>query len=148
MDYSKDDILIEILKDINNILDNNCSKETNLKLVKIKNDLGDYICSIILHIMENESIKKMNRLIENVDKKSKIIFNKVLKERIRQDELHLPFKDNYEAIVVLSEEVGELAQAIYDKRVGKEKDNKHIEEEAIQVMSVCLKFLQGIDNIN
>lgn len=62
------------------------------------------------------------------------IFDDVLKERIRQDIIHKPFKDKGEAIVILMEEVGELCKAI------QEGTNEY--EEAIQCMAVIVKLIQ------
>ncbi len=62
----------------------------------------------------------------------------VYQERLRQDEMwgrDLDHDDPY-WLTILTEEVGELAEAII------EKDEKSIHEEAIQVADVIFKFLE------
>jgi len=75
------------------------------------------------------------------------IFREVIKERNRQESIHPPFESNFEAVAVLGEEFGELAQAVYDTEAGgKNAGVDRIKEEAIQVIAVCVKLLEKLGN--
>lgn len=72
-----------------------------------------------------------------------LVFNMVLKERIRQDKLHGKLKSEFEGITVLTEEVGEFAQAVHDTIYGgKHGGHPNIIKEAVHSMATCLKYLE------
>jgi NTP pyrophosphatase (non-canonical NTP hydrolase) len=64
------------------------------------------------------------------------VFDLINKERMRQEILH-PIKkyDHFYMLAVLTEELGEVAQAL--------QDGTNAEEEIIQVAAVCLRWLEN-----
>jgi NTP pyrophosphatase (non-canonical NTP hydrolase) len=67
-----------------------------------------------------------------------LVFEKIAKERARQECLHPMPKENYSDLymhAVLTEEVGEVAKAL--------QEGSNLEEEIIQVAAVCLRWLEN-----
>jgi NTP pyrophosphatase (non-canonical NTP hydrolase) len=79
------------------------------------------------------------------------IFDAIIKERNRQNELH-PHWENANGIDVLTEEVGEVAHAINEMRHWLHRDldmyakcYENMKDELIHVCAVCVRWLQNVD---
>ena len=71
------------------------------------------------------------------------ILDLIREERRKQDEKWggKNFLNDYSAMTILTEEIGEVAHAIL------EKDFKNMEEELVQVAAVCVKWLESIRGV-
>lgn len=67
------------------------------------------------------------------------IFHKIEMERDRQDTLHPEWHGDTHGLVVLAEEFGEIAKALY------ENDKQELKDEIIQVAAVCVRWLENFD---
>lgn len=75
-----------------------------------------------------------------MNKKQEEIFNLILEERKRQEEIHPNWLNIGEvAVSLLTEELGEFAQAINDGNI------KEAKKEVIQVASLCFRYLEGLE---
>jgi NTP pyrophosphatase (non-canonical NTP hydrolase) len=88
------------------------------------------------------------------------IFEAIIKERKRQDELHPKWRGNDHGLAVLAEEFGEVARALYEYNEQKWFSDEVIEtarleelrerylelqDELIQVAAVCVRWLENVD---
>lgn len=72
----------------------------------------------------------------------KILFNKIIEESVRQCEKHgIESVPAFQWMSYLTEEVGELAQAINDNYFCKQS-KKNVIEESIQVATLALKIAE------
>lgn len=73
-------------------------------------------------------------------------FTQIINELERAEELHpvWPVDDKFHALTIITEELGELAQALLDhhnKKIGW----SNVEEEAIQVAAMGLRFFFNLE---
>jgi NTP pyrophosphatase (non-canonical NTP hydrolase) len=74
------------------------------------------------------------------------IFRQIEAERVRQDEkFGVQVHDHFVWLAILSEEVGESAEAVLHTTFG-DKGEKHLREELIQVAAVACAWIQSIDD--
>lgn len=94
--------------------------------------------------MENERSDNELFISEHINKLSDfeiIALKDILVEYQKAKKKHPKYPNNdYKAIAIITEEVGELAQAILDREFGK-KTISHVQEEAAQVGAMGLRFL-------
>lgn len=83
-----------------------------------------------------ETPKNWNRQVEEM-------LDAVKRERLRQvDKWGVRVQADGTWSLILGEEVGELCQALLERRPGNAKDRAHVVEEAIQVAAVALAIAQ------
>ena len=74
------------------------------------------------------------------------IFDDILAERLRQDEMWGPQRHEWPIwSAILTEEVGEVAEACLRAHWGMDADLDHLREELIQVAAVAVHILERID---
>lgn len=66
------------------------------------------------------------------------IHNLIDLERTRQDRIHPEWHGDNHGLVVLAEEFGEVAKALY------EGDTQNLKEELVQVCAVCVRWLENM----
>lgn len=78
-------------------------------------------------------------------------FNAINRERDRQDQLHPRWNGDTHGLVVLAEEFGEVAKALYEyqstlnhgARDVRMRLSQELEDELIQVAAVCVRWLEN-----
>jgi hypothetical protein len=91
-------------------------------------------------LANNKGQKRDYGIMHNFDKRYEVI-KEIYKERARQECLHpLANYNDRELMVILTEEVGEVARAI--------QDGSNVEEELVHVAAVCFRWLENRVNTN
>ncbi|MCL6600641.1 hypothetical protein [Alicyclobacillus macrosporangiidus] len=73
-------------------------------------------------------------------------FQKIHEERKRQDHLHPEWHGHQHGLVVLAEEFGEVAKALYEYHQDPTADRyEELKEELVQVAAVCVRWLEHLE---
>lgn len=74
------------------------------------------------------------------------IWEAIMNERQRQNRLHPQWHGNDHGLVVLAEEFGEVAKALYElKQEWNVENYRELKDELVQVAAVCVRWLENIE---
>lgn len=115
-----------------------------------------------LHDEQSEAMEQVERhhdafrqVLSRVARFERVI-DDMRAERVRQDQLKAegrfpytcadPELSNFHCLTVLTEEVGEVARAVLEaEKLANDSHGKELRKELIQVATVCLAWVEGLD---